>query len=126
MMKQKTPKFRSKYEKRVWQNADKRRAIDYEPQDAALHYNTPARYIPDFRLGNGILVECKGYLGPRDRRKMLLVKKQNPKADIRFLFQRANNRLTKSPNSMMYWQWAEKHGFPWAEGEKIPKEWFDE
>lgn len=118
-------KFRSKFEKRVYQNVDKRRRVDYEPQDASLHYNTPARYIPDFRLGNGVLVECKGYLGPRDRRKMLLVKKQNPGVDIRFLFQRANNRLTKSPNSQTYWQWAEQHGFPWAEGEKIPKEWFE-
>ncbi len=118
-------KFRSKFEKRVYNNADKRRKLDYEPADAALHYNTPARYFPDFRLGNGVLVECKGYFKPRDRAKMLRVKKQNPDADIRILFQRANNRITKSPNSMMYWEWAEKHGFPWAEGDTIPKEWYE-
>ena len=119
-------KFRSKYEKRVYCNADEG-VLDYEPEDAALHYNTPARYFPDFRIRrNGILVESKGYFKPRDRSKMLRVKKQNPEADIRFLFQRANNRLTKSPNSLMYWQWAEKHGFKWAEGDKIPQEWFNE
>lgn len=119
-------KFRSKYEKKVYGNADGRK-LDYEPEDAALHYNTPAKYFPDFRIRrNGILVESKGYFKPRDRSKMLRVKKQNPDADIRFLFQRANNRITKSPNSMMYWEWAEKHGFPWAEGDRIPDEWFNE
>lgn len=124
MARKSKPKFRSKYEKRVWENADKRRKLDYEPQDAALHYNTPSKYFPDFRLGNGVLVECKGYFPSRDRAKMLRVKKQNPSADIRILFQRANNTLTKSKNSLMYWQWAERHGFPWAEGDKIPEEWY--
>lgn len=118
-------KFRSKFEKRVWDNADKRKKIEYEPQDAALHYNTPARYFPDFRLGNGVLVESKGYFPPRDRAKMLRVKKQNPGVDIRFLFMRANTRLSKSKNSIMYWEWAEKHGFLWHEGDKIPKEWYE-
>lgn len=118
-------KFRSKYEKKVYENADKRK-LDYEPEDAILHYNTPSRYIPDFRIKrNNVLVECKGYFKPRDRAKMLRVKKQNPNADIRILFQRANNRLTKSPNSMMYREWAEKHGFIWHEGETIPQEWYD-
>lgn len=119
-------KYRSSYEKRVHENVDGRRTVDYEPPDAALNYNRPATYIPDFRLANGILVEAKGYFKPADRTKMLLVKKQNPHADIRFLFQRASNRLTKSPNSMTYWQWAERHGFQWAEGERIPDKWFTE
>lgn len=120
-------KFRSKYEKKVWENVSKKlkRRVDYEPQSPYISYTTVARYIPDFRLPSGVLVECKGYFDAKARGKMLRVKKQNPKLDIRFLFQRANNRLTKSPNSIMYWQWAEKHGFPWAEGETIPEEWFD-
>lgn len=120
-------KFRSKFEKRVYENiSDKeRRLVEYEPQDPVISYNTPARYIPDFRLPNGILVECKGYFDSRARGKMSRVKKQNPDADIRFLLQRANNRITKSPNSMMYWQWCEKHGYPWAEGDVIPEEWFN-
>ena len=119
-------KFRSKYEKKLYENSDGR-TIDYEPPDAKLAYNTPANYHPDFRIKkNGILIEAKGYFKPRDRAKMLRVKKQHPSADIRLLFQRANNRLTKSPNSLMYWQWAEKHGFPWAEGDRIPDSWFKE
>lgn len=119
-------KYRSSYEKRVHENVDGRRTVDYEPPDAALNYNRPATYIPDFRLANGILVEAKGYFKPADRTKMLLVKKQNPQADIRFLFQRANNKLTKAKNSIAYWQWAERHGFEWAEGERIPDAWFKE
>lgn len=120
-------KFRSKFEKRIWENEQRRgRTLDYEPQDAALYYNTPSRYHPDFRLPNGILVESKGYFPPRDRGKMLRIKKQNPNADIRILFQRANTRITKSPNSLMYWEWAERHGFPWDEGDSIPEEWYNE
>jgi hypothetical protein len=118
-------KFRSKFEKRVWENRGERK-LDYEPQKPVISYNTPARYIPDFRLSNGIFIEAKGYFDSRSRGKMLRVKKQNPSLDIRFLFQRANNRITKSTNSMMYWQWAEKHGFLWAEGEMIPEEWYNE
>lgn len=119
-------KYRSKFEKRIHGNVDGRRKVEYEPADAALNYNRPATYIPDFRLKNGILVEAKGYFKPADRTKMLLVRKQNPKVDIRLLFQRASVRLTKSPNSMTYWQWAERHGFVWAEGDRIPDEWLNE
>ena len=118
-------KFRSKFEKRVYENRGKRK-LDYEPSSPSIVYTTSARYIPDFAIpGTGVLVECKGYLTPRDRAKMLAVKRQNQQLDIRFLFQRANNRLTKSKNSLMYWQWAEKHGFPWSEGDEIPEEWYD-
>jgi hypothetical protein len=117
-------KFRSKFEKKVYEDArSQKRKLEYEPQEPAIRYVVPSRYIPDFRLGNGVLLECKGYFDARARAKMLRVRKDNPDLDIRFVFQRANNRLTKSKNSMTYWEWAEKHGFPWAEG-SIPEEWY--
>ena len=121
-------KFRSKYEKRVWENLSKtnQKRTVYEPSDPVIRYHLPKCYIPDFLLPNGIMVECKGYFKPADRTKMLRVRKENPEFDIRFLFQRANNRLTKSPNSLAYWQWAEKHGFLWDEGERIPTKWLKE
>lgn len=119
-------KFRSKYEKRVYGNAEKDdRAIDYEPRDATLRYTTTSEYLPDFRLPNGVLVECKGYFKPADRRKMLEVKEQHPLIDLRILFQRASNTLTKAKRSKTYGQWADKHGFIWAEGDSIPDEWYD-
>lgn len=119
-------KFRSKFEKAVYEHAkEHKRKLEYEPASPVVTYVTPAVYRPDFRLPNGIYIECKGFFSPRDRRKMLQVAKDNPVLDIRFVFQRANNRLTKSKNSMMYWQWAEKHGFLWSEG-TIPEAWYNE
>lgn len=117
-------KFRSKFEKHVYEAAG-RRKLDYEPSDSKILYTQTKRYIPDFVLPNGIVVEAKGYFTSKDRTKMLNVAKNNKHLDIRLVFQRANNRLTKSPNSLTYWQWAEKHGFPWAEGE-IPEKWWKE
>ena len=119
-------KFRSKFEKRIWENASGRiKGLVYEPKSPVISYHTTARYIPDFDLGNGVYVESKGYFNNRDRGKMLRVKKQNPTLDIRMLFQRASNRITKSPNSLTYGEWADKHGFPWEEGEHIPEEWYN-
>lgn len=119
-------KFRSSYEKRIWDNLPNKAGVTYEPADGKLRYFLPRNYVPDFVLPNGIIVEAKGYFKSADRTKMIAVRKQNPDADIRFLFQRANNRLTKSPNSRMYWQWCEQHGFQWAEGDSIPTEWLNE
>lgn len=126
----KTNKFRSGYEKRVYNNAtSKGWELDFERADSILLYTVPARrarYIPDFLLPNGILVETKGRLTAADRAKMLNVKRDNPEADIRFLFQRSNQRITKSPNSLTYGQWADKHNFIWSTGDTIPEEWFNE
>ena len=119
-------KFRSKFEKRIWDALPSGSGVVYEPPDGKLHYTLPKRYIPDFVLPNGIVIEAKGYFTSADRTKMLRVQKENPGVDIRFLFMRANNRLTKSPNSRTYWQWAEQHGFQWKEGDTIPKEWLNE
>lgn len=122
--------FRSGYEERVYDNAiGRKRELDYEQSDTILYYVKPARrsrYLPDFRLPNGVLVEAKGRLTAEDRAKMLNVKRDNPEADIRFLFMRANQRTTRSKNSMTYEQWADKHGFRWSIGETIPEEWWDE
>lgn len=119
-------KFRSKFEKSVYDTATKaRRKLDYEPDSPVIRYVKPSRYIPDFRLPNGIYIECKGYFKSADRTKMLRVRTDNPHLDIRFVFQRASNKLTKAKNSITYSAWAEKHGFLWAEG-KIPTKWWKE
>lgn len=114
--------YRSGYEGRVAANEPD---AEHEPSEPKIYYQLTKRYIPDFVLPNGIIVEAKGWFDSKDRTKMVAIKKQNPHLDIRFLFQRANNQLTKSKNSLMYWQWCEKHGFPWSEGETIPKEWYE-
>lgn len=119
-------KFRSKFEERIYEDAERKgKSLRFEPDDIVINYTISYRYWPDFELPNGILVEAKGYLRPKDRTKMIQVKKENPHLDIRFVFQRANTKLTKGKNSMTYAAWANKHGFPWSEG-KIPLEWFRE
>lgn len=126
MSKSKGPKFRSGFEKKVYEGAiEHGHTLEHEPRDAILRYNTPSTYLPDFRTRSGILIESKGYFDGRSRAKMLRVKKQNRDSDIRIVFQRANNKIGKSPSSLTYWQWAEKHGFAWSEG-NIPKDWLDE
>ena len=69
-------------------------------------------------------MEAKGRLTSDDRVKLLAVREQHPGIDLRLLFMYPNNKLSpKSPTR--YYQWAEKHGFKWAEG-RIPPEWAEE
>jgi len=86
-----------------------------------LAYRT---YTPDFLLPNGIIIETKGRFTPEDRRKHLLIKKQHPKLDIRFVFSNANSRLRKGAKTT-YASWCEKHGFQYA-SKDIPESWIKE
>jgi hypothetical protein len=97
--------------------------VRYE-KDAITYDEPPAKYKPDFRLPNGIIVEGKGWFQPSDRRKHLLIKQQHPHLDIRFVFDNPNSRIapgSQSTNAM----WADKHGFQWAK-KLIPEAWFKE
>lgn len=78
-------------------------------------------YTPDFSLPNGIIIETKGRFTADDRRKHILIKKQHPKLDIRFLFKKANKRLKKGSKTT-YAEWCDKYGFKYCEKE-IPKGW---
>ncbi len=51
------------------------------------------KYHPDFILENGIIVETKGQFDSADRKKMLLVKAQHPKLDIRMVFSNAGKKI---------------------------------
>lgn len=107
-----------------------RRKIPWEYESYVINYAPPLRkYTPDFKVyrkdGTYFFVEYKGYFRPEARTKMRLVKNQNPSDDIRFLFTDAGKPITKSSKTT-YAMWAEKHGFPWAEGERIPKRWMNE
>jgi hypothetical protein len=119
-------KFRSKFEKTVYDTAKKsRKKIEYEPSNPRFNYVLESRYYPDFRLPNGIYIETKGFFKAADRRKMIAVKLGHQRMDIRFVFQRASNKLTKARGSKTYGEWAEYHGFKWAEG-TIPLAWWKE
>ena len=102
--------------------------VSFEYEKTKIKYTVPARqatYTPDFMMGD-ILIEAKGYFRkPADRQKLALVKQQHPEKDIRLVFQRASNPIY-SGSKTTYGQWADDHGFPWADGGKIPEEWIEE
>lgn len=90
-------------------------------------YTIPAsdhQYTPDFQLANGILIEAKGLFDVDDRRKHLLIKKQYPHLDIRFVFQNPKNKIYKGSKTT-YADWCDKYGFKYAT-KLIPASWFKE
>jgi hypothetical protein len=123
MMKKSPPNFRSKFEESIFEAAKRsRKKLDHEPH--FIPYIMKGSYLPDFILPNGIYIEAKGYLDAAACKKMKAVKQTNPHLDIRFVFQNANGKRNKRAK-LRNWEWAEKHGFPWAEG-TIPLAWWKE
>jgi hypothetical protein len=117
------PNFRSKFEETIWDAAKRsRKALEFEP--TYIPYVIKGSYLPDFVLPNGIIVEAKGYLDAAACRKMKAVKASNPHLEIRFVFQNASGKRNKRAK-LKNWEWAEKHGFQWAES-TIPLEWWKE
>jgi hypothetical protein len=115
--------FRSGLEERIYNAAIKlKKKLSYEPH--YIPYVIKGSYLPDFQLPNGIYIEAKGYLDAAACRKMKCVKASNPHLDIRFVFQDANGKRNKRAK-LKNWQWAERHGFQWAES-TIPLEWWKE
>lgn len=115
--------FRSRFEQQLAKQLEAKK-IDYRYEEEMIRYTkpiTPSRYTPDFVLPNGIIIEAKGLFIASDRKKHLLVKEQYPHLDIRFVFQRANNRLSKTSKTT-YADWATKNGFLWADS-SIPDAW---
>ena len=94
-------------------------SIKIEWEDLA--YRT---YTPDFILNNGIIIETKGRFTIADRRKHLIIKKQHPKLDLRFVFTNSKNKLNKGAKST-YSQWCEKHKFLYYD-RIIPEDWLKE
>ena len=95
-----------------------------------IGYVVPARdakYTPDFKLpkpGGFFYVETKGIWTVQDRAKHLLIQKQFPDLDIRFVFSNQNAKLYKgSPTS--YALYCEKHNFQYA-NKVIPEAWLTE
>ncbi len=96
--------------------------IPFEYETDKVEYTIKAVYTPDFKVGDNIYIEAKGFFKPEDRRKLLAVKEANPELDIRLWFMK-DNYLTKAKN-LCYSDWAKKHGFPFHVGDSLPKSWF--
>lgn len=95
--------------------------VSFEYESKRISYQRQSKYIPDFVLSNGIIIEAKGRLTQEDRSKMRLVKQQHPELDIRFVFSRSAAKLSKLSKTT-YAEWCDKYGFPYAD-KQIPKEW---
>ena len=115
------PKFRSKLEKNI---ADllEQLGVSYLYESEKLSYTIEHNYTPDFVLPNYKYLEAKGYWAPEDRRKILAVKRDNPDADIRMIFQSPYNTISKKSKTT-YAKWCEKHDIPWTSYHDIPIEW---
>jgi len=118
--------YRSGLEERIAEQLDKL-GVEYKYEEVKLKYIKPASehiYTPDFVLPNGIIVETKGRFLALDRQKHLLVRKNNPTLDIRFVFSNSNARISKTSRTT-YAAWCEKNNFKYAD-KTIPQEWIDE
>lgn len=92
-----------------------------------LPYIVPASnhvYTPDFVLPNGIIIEAKGIFDAADRAKHLLVKKQYPNLDIRFVFSNPKAKIYKGSRTTLE-DWCHKYGYQYARKE-IPRSWLKE
>ena len=101
--------------------------VVYEDTGAIIRYKKPEsnhKYHPDFVLPNGIIVETKGRFVTADRQKHLLIQKQHPEKDIRFVFSASKTRISKQ-SATTYAMWCEKNGFKFAD-KSIPKSWIAE
>jgi len=120
-----TNNYRSGLERSVAKElADLGVAFGYEDQKVEYEVSEVRKYTPDFNLPNGIIIETKGRFTTYDRKKHLLIQKQHPDLDIRFVFSNPNSKLYKGSKST-YASWCEKNGFMYAK-RSIPKEWIDE
>lgn len=111
-------KLRNKFEQKIEQQLRKSK-IKFTYETEKIPYLIAGHYIPDFIIttkSGKIYVETKGHFRPEAKRKMVAVKKLNPKLDIRLVFYSKN---------AAYVRWAIKNNFKYAVGE-IPQEWLDE
>lgn len=117
--------LRSGFEKKVASYLDSKK-VKYTYEQDKIEYTEPAtdrKYTPDFKLPNGIYIECKGRFTPADRRKMALIIEQHPELDVRMVFMR-NNTLTKASKTT-YTDWCDKRNIKCcvSPNGEIPKEW---
>jgi hypothetical protein len=114
-------RFRSRFEQKIAANLSQN-AVAYTYETLKLPYQKPPSiYKPDFILSSGLILEVKGRFTSKDRTKHLLIKQQYPHLDIRFVFQNANQRLSKT-STTTYAEWCLKHGFHYAH-RHLPLEW---
>lgn len=118
--------FRSGLEEAIAEDLTSK-GVGFTFEETVINYTKPERiskYTPDFILENGIIIESKGRFLTEDRQKHLLVQKQNPDLDIRFVFSNSKTKISKRSKTT-YADWCIKHGFQYAD-KLIPDDWLKE
>ena len=121
--KKRTSNYRSGLEDNVIKDLEFRK-VNFKYEKRVILYFKPStkhKYTPDIELDNGVLIEIKGFFKREDRKKHLLVKEQQPKLDIRFIFGNSKNKIYKGSKTS-YADWCTKNGFQFAD-KIIPNEW---
>ena len=107
------------------------RGVKWAYEDERLNYVLEKTYTPDFSIwttthaNSKVLIEYKGVLKPETRTKMKHIRLQHPERRIAIVFENSTNKLSAKPNSVRYWQWAERNGYPWSH-KVVKDEWFRE
>jgi len=115
-------KYRSDLEGLVADMLEKQ-FVEYVFEPHWISYQVPKKYKPDFILPNGIIIEVKGWFLREDQRKHKLIKQQHPELDIRFVFQKIDNKVQGGRFTCK--EWCEKYGFQYAEA-IVPNSWIHE
>lgn len=114
------------FQVRMDQQGIPRSVLAYEP----AHFKWQPKvksYTPDWRVtradGSFFFVEFKGKLDQITRSILLGVQNDHPGLDLRLVFEKPKNKISAGSKTR-YYQWAEKHGFPWSSLQiGIPDEW---
>jgi|TARA_X000001382_G_scaffold26517_1_gene17007 hypothetical protein len=112
-------------------NFFKKEKLSFTYEGMKITYFQPAikkTYTPDF-ITKKIIIETKGAFNSADRKKMRLIKSQNPELDIRFVFSNAKTKIGKKSKTT-YGKWCEMFNFPYhcvtTTKQTFPTEWIKE
>lgn len=118
--------FRSGLEVKIAEQL-KSAGVEVEYETTKIKYVVPESlhtYTVDFVLPNGVMIETKGRFLLSDRKKHLLIQKQHPDLDIRFVFSNSKTKISKGSKTS-YADWCNKNNFKFADKE-VPVEWLVE
>jgi len=117
--------YRSGLEEKVAKQLEEAGVLyEYEKLKVPYELAETRKYTVDFQLPNGIIIETKGLFKTEDRKKHLLIQKQHPELDIRFVFSNARAKLYKGSKTT-YSTWCDQYGFKWSD-KTIPRGWLEE
>jgi hypothetical protein len=106
-----------------------RKLKSYSYEDKTFDFVIKHKYTTDFPIvnksGKEWLLEVKGFLDQKARRKLRAIRECNPDIDLRLLFPK-EEPLPEKGLTQTNVQWSIKHNFKYTVGVKIPEDWLKE